>query len=112
MRFKVRIWGGSIPASPDFYDFDVTQALRNQVIESIIRLTNGDILASDWISQKDDASQIDKMGQTVDLVVEILQPVTRFPLAFVPSGVLASITVEPANPAAGDQVVITTPPVS
>jgi hypothetical protein len=113
-HFRVRCWAHGTPVSPDFGDFDAALALRNQVIDSIDRLCAGmyEIQGSEWVSQKDDATQVDKRGQTIEIVCQIMQPVTALPLAFVPPGTFASITVEPASPGPGDTVVITTPPVS
>lgn len=110
-RFEVYVWGAATPDSPDFADYDVTRALRDEVIASGIRLISSPmfrVLGGVWESQREGATQSawSSLGQAYKMLVEILMPVVEKPFAFVPYGVAATLRVQPANPAPDDPVVI------
>lgn len=114
-RFEVYVWGASTPADPDFADYDVTRALRDQVIATCMRLISQPmckVLGGVWESQREGDRQAAWMslGQVYKMLVEILMPISDTPFAFVPLGTNATLVVQPANPAPGDPIVIITPP--
>jgi len=110
-RFEVYVWGASTPSAPDFADYDVTRALRDEVIASGIRLISSPmfkVLGGVWESQREGATQSawSSLGQAYKMLVEILMPVVDKPFAFVPFGVSATLRVQPANPAPDDPILI------
>lgn len=111
--FDVWTWAAMNPPDPDFGDFDVTQALRNQVIVSLDKLVTGrfQIHGGRWTSQEGDATQSDVRGQAYEMRIEIQQPVTDKPLRFVPNGLSGTITVAPNDAGPDDTITILTPPV-
>jgi hypothetical protein len=115
-RFEVTVWGAATPADPDFADYDFTRALRDQVIASCINLISSPmckILGGVWASQQEGEKQAawDSLGQKYKMLVEIMVPVVDNPFSFVPSGIHATLTVQPANPGPTDPIVIVTPSV-
>jgi hypothetical protein len=115
-RWEVYVWGAATPADPDFADFDVTRALRDQVIASGIRLMSQPffkVLGGVWESQLEGerGAAWDSLGQVYKMLVEIVQPIVDDPFSFVPSGIHATLTVQPANPGPSDPIVIVTAPV-
>lgn len=112
-RWEVYCWGAATPADPDFADFDVTRALRDQVIASGVRLISQPffrVIGGVWESQREGERQAawDSLGQMYKMLVEIIQPVVDNPFAFVPFGTHATLTVQPANPGPDDPIVIVT----
>lgn len=112
-RFEVYVWNASTPADPDFADYDMTRALRDQVISSCMKLMSQPmckVLGGVWESQREGARQAAwvSLGQVYKMLIEIMQPIIDDPFSFVPSGTHATLTVQPANPAPGDPIVIVT----
>jgi hypothetical protein len=72
------------------------------------------VIGGVWESQRDTDTEAAWMslGQVYKMLVEIVQPIIDDPFSFVPHGMYATLTVQPANPAPGDPIVITTPPVT
>jgi hypothetical protein len=110
-RFEVYVWGAALPGAPNFADFDVTRALRDEVIVAGIDLISSPmfkILGGRWDSQVAGATQSawSSQGQAYMMLVEIWMPVVAKPFAFVPFGVSATLRVQPANPAPDDPIVI------
>ncbi len=111
-RFEVHVTGCASPPSPDFGDFDVTQALYQTlygVIHDRITAPRGRVLGGRWASQDEDVQQLDVRGQKWIGIVEIQQPVIDNPLAFIPTGTVGIITVNFAGGSSGDQTIIVTP---
>ena len=93
------------PLSPDFYDFDATQAIvfaMYSVIFDAVGAARGKVLHESWPSQKIDAGSQTQRGQHWMGVIEFEQPVQRIPKSFVPIGTYIEMTVEPLNPGSGD----------
>ncbi len=111
--FQVFVTGSgpnySLPLSPDFYDFEATQALYHALYEVLFdaALPMAKVLRSAWPSQKDDQGGMTQRGQQWMGIIELQFPVVNPPLSFVPIGVQGQFTVEPANPASGDATIIT-----
>jgi len=110
-RFIVSTWAAQNPPDPDFGDFDLTQAIRNQLLVSMDTLCTGrwTVVSGQWTSQKLDAPQFEGRGQLYEMVLQIDQPVTAIPLSFVPSGTHATITVAPIGASPSDVITINTP---
>jgi len=112
-RWEVTVWHASNPADPDFADFDLTRALRDQVISSCMKLMSQPmckVLGGTWESQRegDRAAAWASLGQVYKMLVEIVQPIIDDPFSFVPFGTHATLTVQPANPGPSDPIVIVT----
>jgi hypothetical protein len=112
-RWEVTVWNAASPADPDFADFDMTRALRDQVISSCLKLISDPmckVLGGVWESQREGDREAAWMslGQVYKMLIEIIQPIINDPFSFVPFGTHATITVQPANPAPGDPIVIVT----
>ena len=100
------------PLSPDFYDFDATQALVFALYSCMFDASGGaraKVLHESWPSQKIDAGSQSQRGQQWMGVIEFQQPVTKLPAVFAPIGTSITLTVEPLNPGPGDPVVIHIP---
>lgn len=112
-KFEVHVTGCAEPASPDFGDFDVTQALYQTLYGSMFDLITPDrarVLGGEWVSQDVAIQTFDTRGQKWVGIVEIAQPVTDNPLSFVPSGTFGTITVGLEGASSGDQTIIVTGP--
>lgn len=113
-RFEVHVTGCASPPSPDFGDFDVTQALYQELYGSMFDLITPDrarVLSGAWTSQTTDIQSLDTRGQKWVGIVEIAQPVTDSPLSFIPSSTDGTISINFINGASGDATVVTIPPV-
>lgn len=111
-RFEVHVTGCANPPSPDFGDFDVTQALYHTlygVLFDRITAPRARVLGGRWSSQSEEIQQLDVRGQKWIGVVEIQQPVIDNPLDFIPTGTVGIITVNFAGGSSGDQTIIVTP---
>lgn len=109
-RFEVHAWGCAVPPDPDFGDYDVTQALYHQVIQSVFSLCTGmDILQGKWQSSDPKIAQWDKRGQEYVLIVEIDQPVLDAALLFVPASTGGEIAVNFTGGSSGDASIIEVP---
>jgi hypothetical protein len=98
------------PLSPEFYDFNATQALVF-VLYAVLFDASGParakVLHESWPSQKDDAGAMTQRGQMWKGVIEFQQPVTRVPKEFVPIGTYLQEVVQPLNGLVpGDQTTI------
>lgn len=110
MRFEVHVTGCANPPDPDFGDFDVTQALYRLLYQTIFEQIGPDVatvLKGDW--QK---VGLDYRGQKWVGIIEIDQAVTDAPLAYVPAGTIATMTVNFEGASSTDAVVIALPPPS
>jgi hypothetical protein len=114
--FEVHIYGcapdyGAAGPSPDYGDFDATQAIMWALYGVLFDETGGlprcKVLRERWPSQEEGAGSMTQRGQHYAAIVEFQQGVTKVPGTFAPIGVTGQITVEPVNPASGDPVVIT-----
>lgn len=113
-RFEVHVTGCASPPSPDFGDFDVTQALYQELYASMFDLVTPDrarILSGSWVSQTPDIQTLDTRGQKWVGIVEIAQPVTDNPLSFIPTSTDGTISINFINGASGDATVVIIPPV-
>jgi hypothetical protein len=101
---------GASTLSPDFGDFDATQAIVHALyavlFDDVGGLPRAKILREDWPSQVEGAGSMTQRGQVWHGVLELQQPVTKSPALYVPIGVSGQITVEPVDPASGDPIVI------
>jgi hypothetical protein len=112
-RFEVHVTGCASPPEPDFGDFDVTQAIYQTLYATMFDIISPDrarVLAGKWVSQGNDIQVLDVRGQKWVGIVEIAQPVIANPLAFVPSGVIATLIVQMPGATAPDQTTIVLPP--
>lgn len=111
--FEVYVTGSANPPSPDFGDFDATQAIVDAlyavVYNAVGGLPRGKILRDGWPSQVAAAGSATQRGQQWMGILELQHPVTVAPLSFVPSGVSLVMTVVPEDGGSGDQTIITIP---
>ncbi len=102
------------PLSPDFEDFDATQAIVFALYSELFDATGGlpraKILRESWPSQTEKQGTMTQRGQQWCGILELQVPVTRAPLTFVPIGTRAQFTVEPVHPGSTDPVVFVVPP--
>lgn len=113
-RFEVHVTGCATPPDPDFGDFDVTQALYQTLYGAMFDLITSPrarVLEGKWTSQDPDETHLDVRGQKWVGIVEISQPVTDNPLAFVPASTDGTIIVNFDGGASSDQTVIVLPTV-
>lgn len=107
-RFQIYSWGAASPPDPDFGDYDATQILYQQVVQSLWTLaTQWEIRGGEWISQAENYDQWNMLGQEHMLQLEISQPTLDQMLAFVPTGTTATLTVELDGATPDDQLIIT-----
>ena len=100
-RFEVHVTGcakdiGYAAADPDFGDFDATQALYHTlwgVLFDLVTPPRAKILGGNWVSQSETIQTLDTRGQKWVATIEIMQPVTDLPLAFIPQGSETNMTV-------------------
>jgi hypothetical protein len=110
-RFTVWIMGAMNPPDPDFGDYDITQAIYHQLVESVFRLCAGRwrVAGGKWTSQGEDVGQWDARGQEYEMLLEIQQPVTALPLAFVPASTGAELVINLIGGASSDATIIEVP---
>jgi hypothetical protein len=111
-RFEVHVTGSASPASPDFGDFDVTQAVYQTLYACMFDLispSRGLVLSGEWTSQRADATSLDTRGQKWVGVVEISQPVIDNPLEFIPIDTVGVLTTNLAGGGSADAIVILVP---
>lgn len=98
------------PLSPDFEDFDATQAIAHcfyaQLFDAVGGLPRARILRESWPSQEEGQAAMTQRGQQWMGIVQIQMPVYRSAIAFAPQGVGATILVQPQNPATEDPITI------
>ena len=113
VTFEVYVTGAANPPSPNFGDFDATQLLVHVLYAVLFESATSPvarIVQADWPSQKVDAASMLQRGQQWMGILEIKQPVTAVPKAFVPAGTSIVFTVEPESPLVPqDQTTITIP---
>lgn len=112
-RYTVYCLGALNPPDPDFGDYDLALALRDQMIASMFRLMPAtfNVLGGKWESQDPSAPTWDSRGQECSFVLEILQPVRMEPAAFVPFGLNARLDVNLSDGPSSDAIIIELPPV-
>lgn len=88
--FEVHTWGEADPPDPD-NDFDATQVLYQQVIQSIHALTAGtyELLDGAWPGQLPNATQLVRAGHEHVFRVAIGTPILDVLLPYAPSDVAA-----------------------
>lgn len=88
--------------NPDYADFEATQALVHalyaQLFDAVGGVPRAKILRESWPSQAETQGSQTQRGQQWMGVLEIQQPVVKPPKQFVPTGVSATLIVEPVNP--------------
>ena len=107
--FEVYVQGAANPPSPDFGDFDATQALVFELYSQLFDASGGaraKVLHESWPSQSKDSGTQTQRGQQWCGVVEFQQPVIKSALSFVPAGTKLTLTVIPTNPGSTDATVI------
>lgn len=94
--------------SPDFYDFDATQAIVHELYAVMFDASGARarVLHESWPSQKIDAGSQTQRGQQWMGVIEFQQPVSHTPAQYAPIGTFMRLTVQPINPGSGDATVI------
>jgi hypothetical protein len=101
-------YGG--PLSPDFEDFDATQAvvhaLYAELFDAVGGLPRAKILAESWPSQEENQGTMTQRGQQWRGILEVQMPVRKTPIAFVPIGVSVAMIVQPNDPAVEDPIEI------
>ena len=108
--FEVYVQGAANPPSPDFGDFDATQAIVFALYAQLFDANGGaraKILHESWPSQSVTSGTQTQRGQQWMGVVEFQQPATHVPLSYVPIGTSLVMTVEPTNPGSTDPTIIT-----
>jgi hypothetical protein len=110
--FEVFITGCAEPPSPDYGDFDATQALAWSLYNVLWDAVGDavDVKHVSWPSQSPESGTQTQRGQQLRLIVQLQQPVVILPLQFVPVGTYIEMIVEPVNPGATDPVTITINP--
>jgi len=96
--------------SPDFYDFDATQAVVFALYSVLFDASGpprAKVLHESWPSQKIDAGTMTQRGQQWMGIIEFQQPVIRpTPGQFVPIGTYIQETIQPVNAGSTDGTVI------
>jgi hypothetical protein len=111
-RFEVHVTGSAVPSDPDFGDFDATQAIYQTlyaVMFDLISPARAKVLSGTWVSQSETIQLLDTRGQKWVGIVEIQQPVTPDPLAFIPAGTSGTMVVNFVNGASADDTIIVIP---
>jgi hypothetical protein len=103
-------YGASAP-SPDFADFDATQAIVWALYAAFFDAVGGPprakILHESWPSQKEDAASMLQRGQQWMGILELQQNVSKAPRQYVNIGTYVEMTVEPINAGSTDPELIT-----
>jgi hypothetical protein len=88
--------------SPDFADFDATQAIVHalfaELYDAVGGLPRAKILEESWPSQEETQGAMTQRGQQWRGVLEVQIPVRKVPVPFVPIGVSGEIIVQPKDP--------------
>lgn len=93
------------PPSPDFADFDATQALSHALVWQLFdMLGTVSILRESWPSQTERQGAMTQRGQQWCGLLEVELPVYKPALGFVPIGTSLEIVVEPADPLVPDDL--------
>lgn len=93
--FEIHAWGQATPPDPDL-DFDATQVLYQQVIQSVHLLTAGayELVDGAWSDQVATATQLLKAGHEHVFGIAIATPVMDAAQPFVPAGTSAVQTTQ------------------
>jgi hypothetical protein len=111
LTFEVYVNGaapdyGASTVSPDFGDFDATQAIVHalfaELFDAVGGLPRAKILAEKWPSQEERQGAMTQRGQQWMGILEVQMPVRKVPKQFVPIGTSAEIIVQPINPLVPD----------
>ena len=113
--FEVYVTGCANPPSPDFGDFDATQAIVDAlfvVLFDAIGPARAQVLHDSWPSQLAPTDpratgSLTQRGQQWKGILQLQHPVVRAPLSFVPAGVSLVETVTPLGAGSGDYTTIT-----
>ena len=108
--FDVFVTGAASPPSPDFGDFDATQAIVDAlfaVLFDTFGASRARVLHDGWPSQDASAGTQTQRGQRWKGRIELQHPVTKAPLSFVPHGTSLVFTVQPVNAGSSDGTIIT-----
>lgn len=88
--------------SPDFADFDATQAIVHalfaELFDAVGGLPRAKVLSESWASQEESQGAMTQRGQQWMGVLEVQMPVRKVPVSFVPIGVSSQLVVQPENP--------------
>jgi hypothetical protein len=109
--FDVYVYGAMNPPQPDDGDYDITQAIAHQVVESCFRLVAGrwEVLGGKWESNDEAAPKFDALGQEYSFRLRISQPVTAIALQYVPASTHGTLVVDLAGGSSGDDTTIVLP---
>lgn len=92
--------------SPDFADFDATQAIVHvlyaQLFDMVGGLPRASILREWWPSQEEEQGAMTQRGQQWAGVLQLEVPVRKPPVGYVPMGTRLVETVEPVDPLVPD----------
>lgn len=90
---QLHTWGQASPPNPRV-DFDITQRLYQQVIQSVHLLTAGAyrLVPGTWDDQRDKATQLVKAGHYHVMGVVFSTPILEFSMPFVETPILISST--------------------
>jgi hypothetical protein len=107
LSFDVHCWGAATTGNPDD-DYDVTQALYQQILMSMHTLCEGCYSAGNgrWTSGTAQGTQLAKAGQEFVFTLDIATPVLDTLLAFAPGTLTVNVTH--ATDVAGVPIIITT----
>ena len=98
--FEIHTWGQSTPPDPD-YDFDATQVLSHQVIQSVHLLTSGvyELVDGAWADQVATATQLMKAGHEHVFGISFETPVLDVAKPFAPVDVapFQTTVLQPAD---------------
>lgn len=96
--------------SPDFADFDATQAIVHafyaELFDAVGGLPRAKILQESWPSQDERQGAMTQRGQQWMGILEIEMPVRKVPIPFVPVGVVGEIIVQPVDPLEPDDLTV------
>ena len=107
--FEVYVTGAANPPSPDFGDFDATQAIADALMAGAwnAMASRAIILHESWPSQDAESGTMTQRGQLWKGILQLQHPITDAPLSFVPQGVSLVETVMPVGSGSGDWTTIT-----
>jgi hypothetical protein len=112
VTFIVHCWGVAQPPDPNG-DFDATQVLYQQVIQSTHRLAAGryEVGPLQWVDAQPGATQLDVYGHAVDFTLTLATPVLDTALTLAPVGTVgqATMQLQPADGSAPETAVVINP---
>jgi hypothetical protein len=113
LTFEVYVNGcapdyGAATPSPDFADFDATQALVHAfyavLFDAVGGLPRAKVLQESWPSQEERQGAMTQRGQQWMGILEVQMPVRKVPIPFVPIGTTGEIIVQPKDPLVPDDL--------